>query len=370
MVPHPAAMKRAATSGSPQTLGEQAFPALGAAKAVKDAPARAWGRAESAPSAEVPRQPPATMRAAAAAKGSGRQQANRPAETAGLVAQLQAMGFSEAESRAALAAHAWSVNEALDGLLTSRSVMGKDGTSSDAGTGTTDVGTGPGLSPAHSESGDSVGLERSLAEDAGDVEGADAGGAARKEAAKAPPKEEAGSVQAPAEKTQQAPATADDHTASTATAAAAGQETLPAAEQNEAPVACRRLVQRVNADWAEAAAGDVLEVRKDVFVSVWTDTKTESGWVYADRLADGRGGWLPTSLLASAPAGRAWMKVKDSWKGSDSTHLSIEAGNVLLVHVDSKTSLGWAYAQVEEAGKEQAAAGWVPECCLDWALGA
>eukprot|EP00927_Polykrikos_kofoidii_P004862 TRINITY_DN1191_c0_g1_i4.p1 TRINITY_DN1191_c0_g1~~TRINITY_DN1191_c0_g1_i4.p1 ORF type:complete len:480 (-),score=74.21 TRINITY_DN1191_c0_g1_i4:121-1389(-) len=122
-------------------------------------------------------------------------------------------------------------------------------------------------------------------------------------------------------------------------------------------------IERIDSDWVAEVSEGQLAVDNGEFVRVWSDTKTEIGWIYAETLQPGRAGWLPMFVLDSSLSERQrWMEVIRSDSSENEGQLDVVAGMVLKVDAASRTQEGWTYAQAHDESQ----AGWVSAFCLDW----
>lgn len=69
-----------------------------------------------------------------------------------------------------------------------------------------------------------------------------------------------------------------------------------AVEQAPAPAQNRKL-ERVVSTWVAEDINVQLSVEQDQFIRCWVDTRTEIGWIYAESLDSSKSGWLPTFVL-------------------------------------------------------------------------
>eukprot|EP00927_Polykrikos_kofoidii_P004859 TRINITY_DN1191_c0_g1_i1.p1 TRINITY_DN1191_c0_g1~~TRINITY_DN1191_c0_g1_i1.p1 ORF type:complete len:457 (-),score=77.85 TRINITY_DN1191_c0_g1_i1:121-1491(-) len=122
-------------------------------------------------------------------------------------------------------------------------------------------------------------------------------------------------------------------------------------------------IERVDSDWIAEVSEGQLAVDNGEFVRVWSDTKTEIGWIYAETLQPGRAGWLPMFAFdATLSERQRWMEVIRSDSSENEGQLDVVAGMVLKVDAASRTQEGWTYAQTHDESQ----AGWVSAFCLDW----
>lgn len=139
----------------------------------------------------------------------------------------------------------------------------------------------------------------------------------------------------------------------------------------------KRKLQKVQHTWEceEHCSTTQLSVEEGTFVYVWSDSKTETGWIYAESLiCCNRAGWLPESMLQHLPTGRLWMRVSMACRATHPMQLQVEAGNMVLVDASQDPVNGWVYAeQVASATGRPSlqgligAGGWVPIQCVEWA---
>jgi len=139
----------------------------------------------------------------------------------------------------------------------------------------------------------------------------------------------------------------------------------------------KRRLQKVQHTWEceEHCSTSQLSVEEGTFVYVWSDSKTETGWIYAESLiCCSRAGWLPESMLQHLPTGRLWMRVSTACRATHPMQLQVEAGNMVLVDASQDPVNGWVYAeQVASATGRPSlqgligAGGWVPIQCVEWA---
>lgn len=151
----------------------------------------------------------------------------------------------------------------------------------------------------------------------------------------------------------------------------------PAAAAGAVSVVPKRRLQKVQHSWQceEGMSDTQMSVDEECFVHVWSDSKTESGWVYAESLiCCSRAGWLPESMLQPLPPGRRWMRVSTACKATFPMQMQVETGNLVLVDGSQDPVNGWVYAeQVGSATGRPSlqgllgAGGWVPTQCIGWA---
>jgi len=78
-------------------------------------------------------------------------------------------------------------------------------------------------------------------------------------------------------------------------------------------------------------------------------------------------GWLPVCVLKYLPEDRQWMRVNQEWQALDESQCSVEAGSHVIVWTATRTNEGWAYAETDkEEGLPDGKPGWVPVFCLEW----
>jgi len=150
--------------------------------------------------------------------------------------------------------------------------------------------------------------------------------------------------------------------------AAAVQESSVAKDSAvEAPA--RKRIERAKDAWAEEAGGGQLSIVEGEFIKTWTESRTDIGWIYVEKMDSSAVGWIPTFALdPSLPASKRWMEVIKSMKASHSSQLDVTEGMVLQIHAATRTKEGWAYAETPggAAGVEKQV-GWAPVMCLEWA---
>merc|ERR1711865_92068 len=97
-------------------------------------------------------------------------------------------------------------------------------------------------------------------------------------------------------------------------------------------------------------------VVKGEFVSLWTASVTDDGWIYAEKIVTGgavKAGWLPTHVLKPLLENRRWMRTVRSWKAADQSQCSVAGGILVLVMTDSRTKEGWAYVEASDSAGSQ-----------------
>jgi hypothetical protein len=139
----------------------------------------------------------------------------------------------------------------------------------------------------------------------------------------------------------------------------------------------KRRLQKVQHTWdcEEDCSNTQLSVEAETFVYVWSDSKTETGWIYAESLiCCSRAGWLPESMLEPLPLGRQWMRVLTTSGATFPMQLQVEAGNAVLVDRSQDPVNGWVYAErvASATGRPSlqgmlGAGGWVQIQCVEWA---
>lgn len=155
-------------------------------------------------------------------------------------------------------------------------------------------------------------------------------------------------------------------------ASVTAQPTAPAEAVSVVP---KRRLQKVQHTWNCEDEGTQLSVEEGTFVHVWSDSKTDSGWIYAESLICGsRAGWLPESMLLPLTPGRRWMPIIASCSATFPMQLQVEVGNMVMVDSGHDPVNGWVYAeQVASATGRPClqgllgAGGWVPIQCVRWA---
>lgn len=283
-----------------------------------------------------------------------------PGGTNPAIVQLKEMGFTEDVAKQALAACRWDVNKALDDLLTGRFVPRCDDSAvadSGAKTAAMPAAVGAGLPSA---SASTVSSPRSSSQ-------AEKGTFASVEASA----QDLNNVQSP-----NSPLSSELSGASElaqAESAAAGNSLD---EDSEAAPVSKKSLERVAIDWPTETAGR-LSVAAGEFVLTWIDTRTDIGWIYAERLdleksGSRLDGWIAVKALEPAlPKGQRWMAVLQEPRSEHDTQLSVTAGAVVKVNVETQTPEGWVYAEAATrtragTGAPEVHEGWVPVFCLDW----
>lgn len=285
----------------------------------------------------------------------------------GNISQLQEMGFTEAAAQKALAACVWDVNQALDWLV-SRAGCIEDLDVPQVGTacarevsptklpGRTDALAWP--------------VSRGFA---GSAVVSDSNENSTTASAVSSPRSFGAVDGAWAVRRQAVP---EDVSPPVSEASPALEEVSEAlVELSETP---NRRLERVQCVWAWGANMEVqFSVKRGQFVQVWAGSATEHGWVFAEDL-DGEQGWIPQGALAQLN-GQRWMRVVQNMEAVHATQLTVRSGDMLRVHVDSRTEEGWVYAEVDAMDAEEKQgndasetaqcnleAGWVPLFCFEW----
>jgi len=311
------------------------------------------------------------------------------------VAQLKAMGFSEAVAKRVLSECAWDVNAAIDRLLTSgapeeeeqppppapapikideahaqppspetRAALEVEVTSElDIDAARANGRTDPSGAPGGAADSNNAETSAPAVEPAGATQ-----------AAPAPTQLEVASDPAPAEPSalasvaepvlsEQAPAEAAAEVVDCKdTSAQVADVAVPGADAAAGP---RKRIERVAQTWS-AEDPSQLSVTESEFVSVWVGTDTENGWIHAEGHDDpARVGWLPVCVLKTLPDGHRWMRAEQAWKAIDESQCSLGASSMAIVWVGSRTAEGWTYAEVEQQDGETKT-GWLPVFCLAW----
>lgn len=138
--------------------------------------------------------------------------------------------------------------------------------------------------------------------------------------------------------------------------------TVPAHKSGAPP---RKRIERVQTKW-NAVDPSQMSVSESEFVNVWIGTATDNGWIHAERRSgDAQAGWLPLCVLHQLPDNQRWMCTRDKWQAMDESQCDVEEGTTLVVWVNSKTSEGWTYVEVQQCGGIMQP-GWLPVFCLDW----
>jgi len=58
-------------------------------------------------------------------------------------------------------------------------------------------------------------------------------------------------------------------------------------------------------------------------------------------------GWIPLSALQSVPETRS-MKVWIAWHAADASQCSVQVGDLVKVWTESRTNMGWIYVQADD----------------------
>jgi len=124
----------------------------------------------------------------------------------------------------------------------------------------------------------------------------------------------------------------------------------------------RRQIERVETPW-QAEDETQMTVARGDFVRVWAEHGSLNGWVYAEALDGAAAGWLPAFSLQALPKHQRWLRALRSCGATHSAQRDVEEGRVLLVNVESRTDIGWVYAEAPEG--DDTAGGWVPISCLE-----
>lgn len=163
-----------------------------------------------------------------------------------------------------------------------------------------------------------------------------------------------------------------------ATAGESAEQAPPVARQQtperNGAAAVAKPLYRVREAWVQDAASDQLGCEEGSFVEIWPQTKTEHGWVYASRVKDSAGGWIPTTILEEPAAGRRWATAVRAWQSEDPGQVVMVEGGLYSIYLDSRTDLGWVFVEVEDGARGSCApkapasaeAGWVPDYCFEW----
>lgn len=268
------------------------------------------------------------------------------------ITNLAGMGFTAADARAALARHAWNLDQALDWLLANvelnddlhvSATISETSCSSQHAASTALDNTCDEFSPSKMGQATLKATFEELPTEAGSSRASEGSDAEIVE-------EAAGSALAPARRTCPKHQT----------------------RSNKANSPLKQLM-RARQVWHADADSNVLGVPQGSFVRIWTTTQTEHGWVYAELECDcDCAGWLPLAILQGAPDSCEWVRAVRSWSGGQG-HMDVKEGCMLLLYTESRTELGWVYAissevkefqrhaESEERGVQ---AGWVPDYCV------
>jgi hypothetical protein len=339
----------------------------------------------------------------------------------GAVQQLKEMGFSEEQSRQALAECVWDVNKALDLLFTRGTAplgacegVGKGDSSpslvdesvrpqEDKGSGTGSAVLSPvaarkariadgvatvsgGGSPGGVDSAEqsTTASTASSPRSSGCIDKPEKSASA---SAPLSPQSAGVSVEVVAEEDEEeihVQPVVEDEASPTEDASAQAPSTEPPAADSKLEHSAEvfessptKRLTRVSRAWEMESADAQLCVKEGDFVSVWQSTVTEHGWIYAEDVTDStRAGWLPGCVLEELESSQRWMKAAQSMEATHETQLSTSEGSYYKVSINTRTNEGWAYAEgfVEstsgssgEDSQSAVQAGWVPVFCLEWA---
>lgn len=132
-----------------------------------------------------------------------------------------------------------------------------------------------------------------------------------------------------------------------------------------------RSAMRTTHGWTPDQGRNELGIEAGKMVNAWIHSKTDQGWIYAERQDDERvAGWLPYAILVkvdteSVPAPRRRrLHVARDWSsnGVDANTLDVKQGCYVLVWEGSDTEHGWVYAEQEA---DVTNVGWVPSAFLE-----
>lgn len=159
-----------------------------------------------------------------------------------------------------------------------------------------------------------------------------------------------------------------------------GLNTMPTAKvagPSQVSVVPKRTLAKVQHTWTcdPESADTQLSIEEGTFVHVWAESRTETGWVYAESLmCSSRAGWLPASMLQSIPPSKRWMGVSKPCHAVYQTQLPVEVGNMVLVDVtQTPVGDGWIFAEELSSASGRSTmngcgtSGWVPIQCIKWA---
>jgi len=292
----------------------------------------------------------------AAAEPSGAAMSNR-------IRQLEEMGFTQEVARRVLAECVWDVNKAIDRLLQSgvpseekapalptEVWQGKHCESTPASGSTTASATSTPRSLGHSTAASPTAAQRPA--DGEDIMAA------------SEVLESDARVDSPeCLRVTQHPRNALGSDGSETREACAAEENVAEARHAE-PVASapRQQIERVETPW-QAEDETQMTVARGDFVRVWAEHGSLNGWVYAEALDGAAAGWLPAFSLQALPKHQRWLRALRSCGATHSAQRDVEEGRVLLVNVESRTDIGWVYAEAPEG--DDTARGWVPMSCLE-----
>lgn len=141
-----------------------------------------------------------------------------------------------------------------------------------------------------------------------------------------------------------------------------------AAAPQPVPALPKKKFERAARPW-NAEDGSQLQVAPGDFVSVWTDTMTDNGWIHADKTVGEttQVGWLPACVLHTIDENKKWMRVRQEWQAMDESQCSAAEGSMVIVWMNSRTQEGWSYVEAPlDNASASAKPGWLPAFCLDW----
>jgi len=269
----------------------------------------------------------------------------------GQIQQLKEMGFSEEQSREALAECVWDVNKALDLLFTRWAAAGNSPRAAAVGA---DGGAADDSDPVDANAGimGPAATESEKVEVAGDSATENSTTASTACSPRSPKGADM------AEKSLAATPTCPSSPLSPVDSEAA---VGGAGVGKSSP---RKRIERVEWQW-DAEDPSQMSVVEGDFVLIWVDTASDNGWIYAERhsgAAQAGVGWLPVWVLQELPQHRRWMRTTQHWEASDESQCSVEEGAYVMVWSNSKTSAGWTYVE----GPSDRQPGWLPIFCLEW----
>jgi len=126
----------------------------------------------------------------------------------------------------------------------------------------------------------------------------------------------------------------------------------------------RKHIQRVERAWVTEDSSQ-MSVSEGDFVDVWVDTKTQHGWIHAEKPGtEIQVGWLPACVLQQLPENQRWMRARQAWQALDESQCSVEEGAAVIVWINSRTAEGWTYVESQKDGAVHP--GWLPAFCLEW----
>jgi len=115
------------------------------------------------------------------------------------------------------------------------------------------------------------------------------------------------------------------------------------------PAPPKKRIQKVVRTWPAEDKSQMSVREGDfvnVWVETGTDNGWIHGDVSHDGTS--RVGWLPICVLKYLPEDRQWMRVNQEWQALDESQRSVEAGSHVIVWTATRTNEGWAYAESDK----------------------